>query len=145
MLLRDHSERAEDDPPYPAEAAVPLSAGAPWRAFHVVLPPAASTASTADAASTANAASSITLEHPTRLEVGARAYEFSGFLLLSQYEVDPPPAQFVCGDDTLTVTLERVALPGWLGDEAERRALLGTHASLFGALLPLGNTLPVEP
>ena len=87
VLLRDHSERAEDDPPYPAEAAVPLSAGAPWRAFHVVLPPAASTASTASTASaanaastanTANAASSITLEHPTRLEVGARAYEFSG-------------------------------------------------------------------
>ena len=56
-----------------------------------------------------------------------------------------PPAQFVCGDDVLTVTLERVALPSWLGDEAERRALLGAHATLFGALLPLGNTLPVEP
>ena len=56
-----------------------------------------------------------------------------------------PPVQFLCGDDTLTVTLERVALPSWLGDEAERRALLGAHATLFGALLPLGNTLPLEP
>ena len=43
VLLRDHSERGEDDPPYPAEAAVPLSAGAPWRAFHVTLLPAAGT------------------------------------------------------------------------------------------------------
>ena len=141
VLLCDHSERVEDDPPYPAEAAVPLSAGAPWRAFHVMLPPAARKASTA---STASTASSVTLEHPTRLEVGGRSYEYRGFLLLSQYEVDPPPAQILCGDDVLAVALERVALPSWLDDEAQRRALLSSHAALFGALLPLGDMLPLE-
>ena len=98
VLLRDHSERGEDDPPYPAEAAVPLSAGAPWRAFHVTLLRAASTARTASTASTASTVSSVTLEHPTRLEVGGRAYEYRGFLLLSQYDVDPPAASLLCSD-----------------------------------------------
>ena len=107
VLLRDHSERGEDDPPYPAEAAVPLSAGAPWRAFHVTLLRAASTARTA---STASTASSVTLEHPTRLEVGGRAYEYRGFLLLSQYDVDPPAAPLLCGDAAALGDLKTVVL-----------------------------------
>ena len=34
----------------------------------------------------------------TRLEGGGRSYEYCGFLLLSQYDVDPPAAPLLCGD-----------------------------------------------
>ena len=40
--------------------------------------------------------------------------------------VHMPPAKILCGEHLLAVSLARVALPCWLQDATERKALLGT-------------------
>ena len=69
---------------------------------------------------TLSPATSVTLAEPTRCEVGGQAYEFRGFLVLSQFDVAPPAAQLLCGTEVVAVALEEVALPAWVAEAEER-------------------------
>ena len=64
--------------------------------------------------------------YATPPRVYAYMYTYTHMHMFTCSHVHMPPAKILCGEHLLAVSLARVALPCWLQDATERRALLGT-------------------